>query len=256
MASLTQDGRLLRIRTALGEGVFLLRRLVVSEALEQPFSVQGELVSTQVDITPDQLIATAVTCWIDTGGAAPRQFHGIVSSFGRIGTSMRDLHGYRFEAVPTFWFLTRSMDCRIFQDESVETIVRKVVEGRRAGPVAFRHMPAGNRAYCVQFNETDFDFVHRLLDESGCCYFFEQSKGSHGFTVVGDAAGFPQRPRADARRARRAGPAGRGHRLEFTDRRAAGQAHQLGSRQPDALGAAPGLGAHHAGAAPGPEGQP
>ncbi|MBL6456927.1 type VI secretion system tip protein VgrG [Belnapia sp. T6] len=192
MAGLNQSQRMLRAKTVLGEDAVLLRRLVVSEALEQPFVIQGNLVAERDDITAAEMIGTAITCTIaDHDNGTGRHFHGIISSFGSGGSRRDDLSHYRFEAVPKFWFLTRTMDCRIFQDQPVQTVIQTLIDECNVGPVTFRGMPGDPRPYCTQFNETDFDFICRLLDEAGCTYYFVHGEGSHGFTISGEPSNFP-----------------------------------------------------------------
>ncbi|MBX9701879.1 MAG: type VI secretion system tip protein VgrG [Acetobacteraceae bacterium] len=192
--ALSQDKRLLKVKTSLGPDAFLLRRLTVTEALEQSYVMQGELIATTPDaeVEADSLIGTTITCtiaWEERG--VTRHFHGVISAFGVLDAGLRGNPLFRFEAVPAFWLLTRTMDCRIFQEKSVQQIIQAIVDERGVGPVTFKHMPGGTRAYCTQFNESDFDFIHRLLDESGCTYFFEHGDSTDGWTVIGEAAGFP-----------------------------------------------------------------
>jgi type VI secretion system secreted protein VgrG len=191
---LLQDERLLKVKTALGPDTFLLRRLTVTELLDQPYAIRGELISAgaALVVDPDALIGTAITCSIawDLAGTT-RHFHGIVSAFGSADSTLHDRRLFRFEAVPAFWLLSRSMDCRIFQEKSIQQIIQTIVDERGVGPVSFKHMPGGTRSYCTQFNETDLDFIQRLMDESGCTTFFEQTETSDGWTIIGDAAGFP-----------------------------------------------------------------
>lgn len=195
--ALSQDNRLLKVKTALGPNAFLLRRLTVTESLEQSYVLQGELVGTDPEaaIEPSSLLGTAITCtvaWADRG--VTRHFHGVVSAFGMLDAGLRANPLFRFEAVPAFWLLTRTTDCRIFQEKSVQQIIQAIVDERGVGPVTFKHMPSGTRLYCTQFNETDFDFIHRLLDETGCTYFFEHGESTDGWTVSGSSAGFPNSP--------------------------------------------------------------
>lgn len=194
MPALSQDGRLLQVKTVLGAGVVLLRRLSVTETLEQPYAIQGELVSADpaLAVDPKKILGTAITCTIDwTERGLKRHFHGIVTGFGPVDGTLRDHSVFRFEAAPALWLLTRTMDCRIFQEKSVQQIIQAVVDERGVGPVTFKHMPSGTRTYCTQFNETDLDFVQRLLDEVGATYFFEQGEGTDGWTITGSEAGFP-----------------------------------------------------------------
>lgn len=190
---LSQTERLLKVTTALGPDAFLLRRLTVTETLEQPHVMQGELISAATESAVDvsTLLGTPITCTVQQPAFGMiRHFHGIISSFGTEDSTLRDLRLYRFEAVPAFWLLTRTMDCRIFQDKTVQQIIQTIVDERGVGPVTFKHMPSGTRSYCTQFNESDFDFIQRLMDETGCTYFFEQTENSDGWTVIGGAAGF------------------------------------------------------------------
>jgi type VI secretion system secreted protein VgrG len=192
--SLLQDERLLRVKTALGPDLFVLRRLSVVEALEQPYVIQGELIAAdpETEIGATDILGTTITCsivWAQRG--LTRHFHGVVSAFGSVDVAQRGNRVYRFEAVPAFWLLTRTMDCRIFQEKSVQQIIQSVVDERGVGSVTFTHMPSGTRPYCTQYNESDFDFIHRLLDEIGGTFFFEHGESTDGWTITGDAAGFP-----------------------------------------------------------------
>jgi type VI secretion system secreted protein VgrG len=189
-----QAGRLLRITSPLGADVLILRRLVASEAIGQPFSIEADVLSARADLTPKDMLGKTVTCTIAIGGQPERHFHGLVRAFGRIGGSERDMTAYRLEAVPLLWSLTRTSDCRIFQDQSVQDILGTVFGEGSVAPVRFGTLPAGKRPYCVQFQETDFDFASRLLDEIGGGYFFEHAAGGHTLMVTGENADFPLVP--------------------------------------------------------------
>lgn len=195
---LSQDTRLLKVTTALKDGVMVLRRLSVTEALDQPYLIQGELLSADIstEIAPKDILGTEITCTIDWSSRSlpPRHFHGVVTGFGRLPDEQRDFRRYRFEAEPAFALLARSMDCRIFQKLSVKDIVTKIAEERGIEPPKFVSPPSGQREYCTQFNETDLDFIARLLDEAGCSYFFVNEEKQDGWTVVGDKSGFADLP--------------------------------------------------------------
>jgi type VI secretion system secreted protein VgrG len=191
-----QEDRVLRVRAAAAPDVFRLRRLVASETIEEPFRLHAELVSP-VRIQPSRMIGTAITCTIAWGttGTAERHFHGLISSFGEGMPIGQALYAYRCIAEPRIAFLRASVDCRIFQNSPIQTIVEDVLKARNAGPAKFIHMDGHTapREYCVQFNETDLDFLQRMLDEAGCTYFFTHSAGDHVFTVTGEAAAaFPE----------------------------------------------------------------
>lgn len=200
-----QAKRRLRISTPLGANTVALRRLAVRESIGRPFSLVAEIVSTDLDIKPAALIGKTITCTVAVGHAPPRHFHGLVRSFARVGAIGRGLGAYRLEAVPRLWNLSRTADCRIFQDKSVKDICTAIFGEHGVAPVRWGgSVPTAKRGYCVQFNETDFDFVQRLLEEIGCGYFFEHKDTDHTLVIGGANADYPLVPgnplvvRADA----------------------------------------------------------
>jgi type VI secretion system secreted protein VgrG len=193
--NLTQHERLLEIASPLGPRVLTLRRLSVREAIGEPFALAAEVVSENMDLQPAALVGKVVTCSVRSEHVAVRHFHGVVRSFSRLGPFGRGLAAYRIEAVPRFWQLSRTADCRIFQDKSVKEIAATIFGEHEVAPVRWGgSVPSQKRPYCVQFNETDLDFVQRLLDEAGCGYFFAQSQGNHTLTVCGANADYPLVP--------------------------------------------------------------
>ncbi|MDB5412717.1 MAG: hypothetical protein JWR10_1052, partial [Rubritepida sp.] len=193
--NLSHDERLLEITTPLGADAVTLRRLQVRESIGRPFHLAAEIISADMDLQPSALIGKPITCTIRTDHVEPRYFHGIVRSFTRLGPYGRGLASYRLEAVPRFWQLSRTGDCRIFQDKSVKDIATTIFGEHDVAPVRWGgSVPTAQRTYCVQFNETDMDFVQRLLDENGCGYFFEHKLGDHTLVVCGANSDYPLVP--------------------------------------------------------------
>lgn len=192
---LTQADRLLSISTTLGPDALVLRRLSVREAIGAPFSLSAEVISAEMDLQPSALIGQPITCTIRVGHVPARHFHAIVQSFSRSGPYGRGLASYVIEAVPRLWMLSRTGDCRIFQEKSVEDIVTTILGEHEVAPVRWGgSVPGVARGYCVQFNETDLDFTQRLLEEVGCGYFFEHVEGNHTLVVAGANADYPLVP--------------------------------------------------------------
>ena len=191
MPDITQAGRLLGITSPLGQDTLILRRLTVLEALGRPFVIEAEVASADGTLKPKDLLGKMIGCTIAAPGQPKRLFHAMVRSFARVGGHARDLTVYRLEAVPPLWNLTRTMDCRIFQDKSVKDIAQTLLEEAGVAPVEFRSLPATARPYCVQFNETDFSFLGRLLDEVGGGYFFQQAEADCTLVLTGSNADFP-----------------------------------------------------------------
>ncbi|WP_314073846.1 type VI secretion system Vgr family protein [Roseococcus pinisoli] len=192
MFDLAQTERMLEITSPLGADKLMLRRLSVQEAIGHPFSLTAEVLSQDLNLQPSSLIGKAVTCTIKVRHVEPRHFHGVVRAFSRIGAMGRGLASYRIEVVPNLWHLSRTADCRIFQDKSVKTIVSTVLSDSSVAPVRWGgSVPTAARTYCVQFNETDLDFVQRMLDETGCGYYFEHKASEHTLVVCGANGDYP-----------------------------------------------------------------
>lgn len=192
--TIDQAPRLLSITTPLGDGVLVLRRLTVHEAIGRPFLIEAEAISENDSLAVGDLIGQPITCKVEQVAGAARAFHGIVRAFGRAGSFGRGLTAYRIEAVPELWALSRTADCRIFQEKSVKDIVEMVLGDAGLSATFLGSPPTKPRLYCVQYNETDLDFVQRLLDEVGCGYFFEHAEGSHTLKITSANADFPLAP--------------------------------------------------------------
>ena len=111
--------------------------------------------------------------------ASPRRFfNGVVSRFVQRHADKRFVH-YRAEIVPWLWLLTLSQDCRIFQDLSTLEIVKQVLDELKQNYpdlVAYRDATTKQYTeldYCVQYRESGFHFVSRLMEQDGIFYFFE-----------------------------------------------------------------------------------
>ncbi len=175
----TQDKRLIAIDTPLGKDVLLLRSFRGNEGISQLFHFTLELLSENHSIAFKDIIGKQVTVSLLAPGEKTRYWNGFISRFACVGSDNRFSY-YRAEMVPWLWFLTRTADCRIFQEMTTPEIVEAIF--RIHGFQSFRRDEHGSfptREYCVQYRETAFNFVSRLMEESGIFYFFEHDKTSH-----------------------------------------------------------------------------
>ncbi|HEY0061210.1 MAG TPA: type VI secretion system tip protein TssI/VgrG [Telluria sp.] len=102
---------------------------------------------------------------------------------------------YAIELRPWLWWLTLSSDNRIFQAKSVPDIVEAVFAA--GGYQDYQLQLSGSyaaREYCVQYAETDFAFVSRLLEEEGIFYFFRHEAGHHMLVLADAPDAFPACP--------------------------------------------------------------
>jgi type VI secretion system secreted protein VgrG len=179
----TQTGRALRIDTPLGPDVLLLRNFSGQESVSQLFRFQLELLSEDDAISFDDIVGKKVTVHIQTLDSE-RGISGFISRFSQGSRDERFTY-YRAEMVPWLWFLTRTADCRIFQRKTAPDIIKKIFSDLGFSDFELRLLGAfRTREYCVQYRETDFNFVSRLMEEEGICYFFEHSDDGSKHTLV------------------------------------------------------------------------
>ncbi len=187
---LSQELRLLRIDTSTGK-TFVLRRVEAVEAISRPYVVQAEVLCTDAGVTAADVIGqTACVTVTRDESLEPRRFHGVINSFRKIGKFGTGYTAYGLEIVPTFWNLTRTSDARVFQNMSVPTIVKKLCQEAQAAAPVFMSAPDTPRVYCMQYNETDFDFCQRLMDEIGCGYYFIHGENEHVMLVASSSADY------------------------------------------------------------------
>lgn len=198
----TQDNRLLAIYTPLGKDFLLIDRISGSEGLSRLFSYEVELLHEETDpgfaptaIDPAAIIGKGVTVTISQRDGTVREITGIVNKFSQGHRDTRFSYYYA-SIVPQAWLLTQITQSRIFQNISVPDILRRVFAGfETAWQVLGEFRP---RNYCVQYRETDFDFVSRLMEEEGIYYFFEHADGKHKMVFANTKqshSGCPSKPK-------------------------------------------------------------
>jgi len=186
MNEYTQDKRLISISSPLKKDELLLTSFEGVELISDLFEFQIEVLSKNHSIKPEALIGKTVTLTIqnDIG----RTFNGFVSQFVYGEVQGENLRTYRLTMVPWLWFLSKTNNHRIFQEKNSIDIITQVFQDLGFNDYEFQasdSYPA--REYCVQHNESDLNFISRLLEEDGLAYYFEQKEDSHVMKIV-DAA--------------------------------------------------------------------
>src|SRR5262249_19632899 len=157
------------------------------EEMSRLFNFQLGMLSEKDDLKPQSIVGKSVSFFVRFPDGTPRHFNGFVRKFGFAGTDDR-ASLYRAEVVPWLWFLTRTSDCRIFQSKSVPDIIQKIFSD--LGFTDFQLQLSGSHPqwdYCVQYRETDFNFVSRLMEQEGIFYYFKHEQGKHTL-VLSDKA--------------------------------------------------------------------
>lgn len=184
MASYTQTGRGISIETPLGKDTLLLQGYAGLEGISRLFRYDLDL-SAEKPVDLSKLIGQRVSVTLATHSdpsKPARYINGFISRASYHGMDQR-LHRYRAELVPWLWLLTCNTDCRIYQGKTVKEIVEDVFSRRGfAADKDRKWSTQGNfakREYCVQYRESDFNFVSRLLEEEGIYYYFDHSSSGH-----------------------------------------------------------------------------
>ncbi len=186
--AITQKNREIAIGTPLGEDVLLLVSITGTEQLSRPFEFQLELASEKKQIKTSDIIGQNVTFRLNLPEDKVRYFNGFISSFTQTMGTL-ELNRYRATVVPWLWFLTRMADCRIFQGKAVPDIIKQVFKDH--GFTDFEDALTGRYReweYCVQYRETDFNFVSRLMEQEGIYYFFKHENGKHSLVLADSAS--------------------------------------------------------------------
>ncbi|MEM9224671.1 MAG: type VI secretion system tip protein TssI/VgrG [Pseudomonadota bacterium] len=173
-----QTERVVVLKTSLPEEMLSAVRFDGVEGLSELFEFTIEAVGERKQIDFNSLIGNNCAVTIK-GKTADRLFNGILVQADHLGAST-SLNTYRLVLKPWLWLLAHSSDCRIFHKKSTPEIIQKVFRDR--GFQDFKLRLTENykpREYCVQFRETDLDFVCRLMEEDGIYYYFEHSEDKH-----------------------------------------------------------------------------
>jgi type VI secretion system secreted protein VgrG len=146
-------------------------------------------------VDTDEILGRSVTVSLQPDSqSAARYFNGVVAEFAHTGYSSR-YHEYRAVLRPAFWLLSQRADCRVFQKKSTPDIFADVCGHGLS--IAHRLDLSGKYApweYRVQYHESDFDFLSRLLEHEGIYYYFEHSRGKHEIVLVDDVGKLKEVP--------------------------------------------------------------
>lgn len=194
MAVVAQKDRLITINTPLGKDELLVESIEGSETLSGLFEYSLRLLSKKPSLAFASIVGKNASVKIQAGSVS-RDLHGFVCDFSQgdqffhtAARAGKELYTrYDLTLVPWVWNLTQTSDCRIFQNKSATDIIKQVFDER--GFKDYKLQLSGSyspRVYCVQYRETDFNFVSRLMEEEGIYYYFEHTSSKHTM-ILGDS---------------------------------------------------------------------
>ncbi len=159
-----------------------------SEGISQCFAFDLDLATLQTDIDFESVVGSPGRLTIHTPHT-DRVVDGIVSRWEEVGHGRKTTY-YSARLVPKVWTLTLIRQSRIFQQMSTPDILKKVLTGAGITTEGFKLSLKGTyqpRNYCVQYRETDFEFISRLMEEEGMFFFFEHTEDDGHVMIVGDS---------------------------------------------------------------------
>jgi type VI secretion system secreted protein VgrG len=175
-----------------------------TEGLGRCFEYFIDVLSADGSVTAKDIVGQPVTVSVPTHNST-RYFNGLVAGLEYRGTDDHGASSYRLVVRPWLWFLSRTQDCRIFQPSTMTEgcstldILKKVFTGSPSSPYPavtdFSHLQGNykSREYVVQYRETDFHFVTRLMEAEGIYYYFVHENGKHTM-VFADSPTSPDTP--------------------------------------------------------------
>jgi type VI secretion system secreted protein VgrG len=183
----TQANREATVKTALADDVLLFAGMSGNEALGRLSEFSVRMLSEDASLAIGDVLGKPLSVLLATNEDGDlRHFNGIVTRFANTGW-VGELASYEATVHPWLWLLTRASNCRIFQDMAVPDIVKEVC-GAYGGAAALSVTALSGEyptlPYCVQYRETDFDFVCRLLEGVGIYFYFTHEDGKHTMVLA------------------------------------------------------------------------
>ena len=176
--------RRVTIQTPLGQAL-QLRQLRGQEALSELYALDIDLLSTDKGLDPKAVLGKSATVVVETDGGGKRHIDGIVSRFGLQGQDF-SLYSYKLVLRPWLWLATLRSDLRIFQFKTVPEIIQDVLGKYGYGLKLKLTRSYRTWEYCVQYHESDHNFIARLCEHEGIYYYYVHSAGQHSVVFADD----------------------------------------------------------------------
>jgi len=179
MSTIDQALRAVRVFTPLADNTLAVANMTGSEHLSKLFNYSLECISEDANLDLYDLLGMNVCVEIDTQNDAVRYVHGLVSHAAHIG-NQGEFALYKFTLTAWPWMLKQTSDCRIYADMNVPDIIAQVFNDNGFSDFDSRLMGTYDSwNFCVQYQESDFDFVSRLMEHEGIYYHFEHYENRH-----------------------------------------------------------------------------
>lgn len=175
----------------------LFQSLSATEELGRLFEFNVlALAEARTDVDLESLLGKPAHVSLQLDDSTQRHLHGIVASAGLDGAS-GPYAAYRLTLRPWLWLATLRADTRIFQNIKIDALIKKVLQPY-GGDIEFKLQGSyPTYEYCVQYRESDFNFVSRLMEQEGLYYFFRHSDSKHTLVIVDKMSAHEPYPQHD-----------------------------------------------------------
>jgi type VI secretion system secreted protein VgrG len=185
----SQANRRVSVSSPLGGDALMFYSMTAEDQLGRLFEFKLELLSEDHDIRLEDVLGQRmVVCSELPHEGEKKYFNGFVNQISYQGS-----HGryaiYSAILCPWLWFLTRTADTRIFQKKKAPDIIKDIFQENGFSDFEDRLSRSYREyEYCVQYRESDFNFVSRLMEAEGIYYYFQHDDTKHTL-VLADSLG-------------------------------------------------------------------
>lgn len=188
----TQKNVTLNIESKLDKKGFALQRMTCTEGISELFEITFDLRSDDDKLKFKDWMGKPLQVTCDYDGEK-HYYEGIVGHIAQLETVMdTEITYYRFTLYPQLWLLKFTQTYWIFQQKSVKDIIKETLKFHKIKKYKDETKTRGKekREYCVQYGESDYDFLQRLMEEEGISYYFRQEKDGHTLVFTDSNAAF------------------------------------------------------------------
>lgn len=190
MSFFAQKNRVAKLTTPLGQDVLVIAKMSGREGLSQLFRFELELLAeASTAVSFDSLLGKQASISVDSGDSSPRWISGLVTEFSQgaqvaANQSSPGLCRYRMVIEPGLCVLGLCNNSRIFQSRSALQVIQTILKINKINNTVKVSKTPPTRNYIVQFNESDLDFICRLMEEEGLVFLFEFSSGKDELIIT------------------------------------------------------------------------
>ncbi|MBP9752996.1 MAG: type VI secretion system tip protein VgrG [Proteobacteria bacterium] len=181
----TQENLDLKITTTLDDDALIVDEVTIEEGIHSLFEIKIIAHSENIDLDLNGTLGEVMTVSFNFHDNK-RYFSGIVARFEQLHTAPAQKNTtpiafYQIKLMPKLWLLTHTKDFRIFQNKSVQEIIKTLLNEAEITDFSYKTKKGttAKREYCVQYNESNFEFIARLCEEEGIFFHFEHESSLH-----------------------------------------------------------------------------